>query len=307
MDSPAASDGVLFLGIWGINSNTTTTLMRRVSNMFSDHFENVCLIQVKSLRKRGMVSLQKQLLEKVSMNRNLNVVNVVRGMSMIIKQRLCLKRVLVILEGVDTLHQLRALVGSRDWFGSGRDVVGPFSVFLFHNGVINRVGEVKYMGSDVEVYDRMEAREICFQVLKDMIKNLGYCEVGTLIYCLSNGGLKLLQSDMDVIKILNEENPGNMLEFWVETMDEVDLIDVEMEVEEQVAEQQKVAEHQKATNLAQEARTVDDACVEIRKKKCKTNDEVEIKFSDEESIVDSDSDVEGKWPIFRAATDMKDP
>ncbi|XP_019173819.1 PREDICTED: uncharacterized protein LOC109169391 [Ipomoea nil] len=38
-----------------------------------------------------------------------------------------------------------------------------------------------------------------------------------------------------------------------------------------------------------------------------TKDENEIKFSYEESIVDSDSDVEGKWPIFRAATDMKDP
>ncbi|XP_019199102.1 PREDICTED: uncharacterized protein LOC109192856 [Ipomoea nil] len=180
------------------------------------------------------------------------------------------------------------------------------------------------MGGDVEVYDRMEAREICLQMLKDMIKNLGYSEVGALIYCLSNDGLKLLQSDMDVITILNEDNPGNMLEFWVETMDEVDLVDADMEVletesdwenaieveclkvEEQVGEQQKVAEKQKAANA--EARAVDDAFVENRKtKKVKTNDEVEIKFSDEESIVDSDSDVEGKWPIFRAATDMKDP
>ncbi|XP_031130589.1 TMV resistance protein N-like [Ipomoea triloba] len=122
MESPAASDGVLFLGIWGMNSYTTTTLMRRISNMFSDHFESVCLIQVKSLKKRGMVSLQKQLLEKVSMNRNLNVMNVVQGMSMI-KQRLSLKKVLVILEGVDSLHQLRALVGSRDWFGSGSRII----------------------------------------------------------------------------------------------------------------------------------------------------------------------------------------
>nr|GMD04738.1 TMV resistance protein N-like [Ipomoea batatas]GME21741.1 TMV resistance protein N-like [Ipomoea batatas] len=123
MESPVAvSDGVLFLGIWGMNSNTTTTLMMRISNMFPDHFENVCLIQVKSLRKRGMVSLQKQLLEKVSLNRNLNVMNVVQGMSMI-KQRLCLKKVLVILEGVDSLHQLRALVGSRDWFGSGSRII----------------------------------------------------------------------------------------------------------------------------------------------------------------------------------------
>ncbi|XP_031130590.1 TMV resistance protein N-like [Ipomoea triloba] len=121
MESPATTQDVLFLGIWETN-NSTTILMKKIFNMFSDLFESVCLIQVNNLKKRGLMSLQKKLLKKVDIKPNLNVMNAIQGMGMI-KQKFCLKKVLVILEGIDTLHQLHALVGSRNWFGSGSRII----------------------------------------------------------------------------------------------------------------------------------------------------------------------------------------
>ncbi|XP_019182165.1 PREDICTED: uncharacterized protein LOC109177307 isoform X2 [Ipomoea nil] len=197
-----------------------------------------------------------------------------------------------------------------------RDGVGPFSVFLFHNGIINRVGEVKYLGGDVQVYAKMEANEVCLTVLKDKMKQLGYCEIGTLIYCYWNGSLKLLQSDNDVISILNEVNPDNMLELWVETMDELNLIDAEIEVVESDGDWESEVEVDCVGLDKQVGVVVGDDLIADQKRDPKVekegetmtkNMEDEINFSDEDSIVDSDSDGEVKWPVFRAATDMQDP
>jgi hypothetical protein len=48
--------------------------------------------------------------------------NVDRGMNMI-KKRLHSRKVLLILDDIDKLDQLQAIVGSRDWFGSGSGII----------------------------------------------------------------------------------------------------------------------------------------------------------------------------------------
>ena len=40
-----------------------------------------------------------------------------------IQERLCGRRVLVILDDVDQLEQLKIMVGSRDWFGPGSRII----------------------------------------------------------------------------------------------------------------------------------------------------------------------------------------
>lgn len=65
-------------------------------------------------KSRCMLHLQKQLLRDVLLRQNL-IINV-DEMTQMIKERFCFKKVLV-LDDVDCLDQLEALVGDCNWFG----------------------------------------------------------------------------------------------------------------------------------------------------------------------------------------------
>jgi len=119
------SDEVLMAGIYGMKEMNTskTKLAREVYNMIADQFEGSCFLDdvSENSNKHGLVHLQNMLLSKMGVE-DIWLGNAYKGVSTI-KQKLDKKKVLLVLDDVDTLEQLEFLVGGTDWFGSGSRVI----------------------------------------------------------------------------------------------------------------------------------------------------------------------------------------
>nr|WIL60028.1 nodulation protein [Melilotus officinalis] len=116
------SDEVIMAGIHGVNKSKTT-LARAVYKLIADQFEGSCFLDgvSENSNKHGLVYLQNMLLSEIG-EEDIWFGNAYKGVS-IIKHRLHKKKVLLVLDNVDTLEQLEFLVGGIDWFGSGSRVI----------------------------------------------------------------------------------------------------------------------------------------------------------------------------------------
>ncbi|KAL1356255.1 hypothetical protein HN51_008265 [Arachis hypogaea] len=117
------SNDIKMVGIYGIGGIGKTTIARAVYNSISSRFEGSSFLADvrENTMKHGLVQLQETLLHNF-LGENINLGDVNRGIP-IIKRRLCTKKVLLILDDVDNLRQLRSLAGSHDWFGSGSRII----------------------------------------------------------------------------------------------------------------------------------------------------------------------------------------
>ncbi|XP_038877735.1 disease resistance protein RPS6-like, partial [Benincasa hispida] len=118
------SDGVYMMGIYGIGGIGKTTLAKALYNKIAHQFEGFCFLSnVREASKQfnGLVQQQEKLLYEI-LKDDLKVGNLDEGIN-IIRSRLRSKKVLVVLDDVDKLEQLEALVGGRDWFGPGSKII----------------------------------------------------------------------------------------------------------------------------------------------------------------------------------------
>jgi hypothetical protein len=119
------ANDVRMLGIWGIGGVGKTTLSKAIYNKLFHSFEDKSyLSNIRETSKNfdGLVRLQEQLLSDILKTSEIKVNNVDRGITLI-QQRLCGRRVLLILDDVDQLEQLNAIARSRDWFGPGSRII----------------------------------------------------------------------------------------------------------------------------------------------------------------------------------------
>ncbi|KAF8038547.1 hypothetical protein BT93_B1169 [Corymbia citriodora subsp. variegata] len=121
-----SNDGVLMVGLWGQGGIGKTSLAKALYNATFRQFEGSCfLAKVRETSKgsRGLVTLQEILLQKILLlHQRLEIFDVDEGIN-IIQHRLGCKKVLLILDDVDDLYQLNALVGEGKWFGNGSRIV----------------------------------------------------------------------------------------------------------------------------------------------------------------------------------------
>nr|ADI99936.1 TIR-CC-NBS-AAA+ATPase class resistance protein [Cucumis sativus] len=119
------SNEITMVGLYGIGGMGKTTLAKALYNKISDDFEGCCFlanVREASNQYRGLVELQKTLIREILMDDSIKVSNVGIGIS-IIRDRLCSKKIILILDDIDTHEQLQALAGGHDWFGHGSKVI----------------------------------------------------------------------------------------------------------------------------------------------------------------------------------------
>ncbi|CAN6446199.1 unnamed protein product [Victoria cruziana] len=117
---------VHMIGIHGMGGLGKTTIAKAVHNDLAEGFDSAACflsnIREKSKFSNGLVDLQKQLIRDILKEKDISISDVSRGQNLI-KERATSKRVLLVLDDVDSVEQMDALAGGRDWFGSGSVII----------------------------------------------------------------------------------------------------------------------------------------------------------------------------------------
>ncbi|XP_042484785.1 disease resistance protein Roq1-like [Macadamia integrifolia] len=114
------SNDVKIVGVWGLGGIGKTTIAKVVYNKILNNFEGCCFLE--KVGDTSLIDLQDRLLSGTLKGERFNITNEDKGTNMI-KERLCRKKVLIILDDVDEESQLDRLVEKCDWLGSGIKIV----------------------------------------------------------------------------------------------------------------------------------------------------------------------------------------
>ncbi|KAL4642306.1 hypothetical protein ACB092_02G006400, partial [Castanea dentata] len=118
------SNEVCFLGIHGLPGIGKTTIAKVVYWIIAHQFEGSCFLEkVREKSIKGMIQLQEKLLSKILQDDSYLMVDSEFEGKILIRERICCKKVLLVLDDVDDSEQIKKLLGTCDWFASGSVVI----------------------------------------------------------------------------------------------------------------------------------------------------------------------------------------
>ncbi|XP_070665612.1 disease resistance protein RUN1-like isoform X2 [Malus domestica] len=144
------SDDVRVIGISGMGGIGKTTIAKAIYNEFYERFEGKSFLE--KVREKKLEKLQKQLLFDILQTKT-KVSSVAAGTALV-RERFRRLKVLVIVDDVDDVKQLRELVGNCHFFGPGsRIIITTKNESVLKEFAIQKIYRAKVM-------DREEALEL---------------------------------------------------------------------------------------------------------------------------------------------------
>ncbi|XP_054781600.1 disease resistance protein RPV1-like isoform X2 [Prosopis cineraria] len=182
-----SSNDVLLLGIWGMGGIGKTTIAKSIYNEIGRTFESRSFLSnIREVweRDNGPINLQQQLLLEICKTTKMEIFSIDFG-KVKLKESLCHKRALVVLDDVNKDEQLNALFGSREWFAPGsRVIVTTRDKHLLNVLKVNHVYEMEKM-------DLSESIELfSWHAFKQPSPRKGFIELSRNVVAYS-GGLPL--------------------------------------------------------------------------------------------------------------------
>ncbi|XP_057987886.1 disease resistance protein RPV1-like isoform X2 [Hevea brasiliensis] len=111
--------------IYGIGGVGKTTIAKTVYNMNYDNFEGrsfLANIKETSEQLNGLLHIQRQLLSDILKDQPINIYNVDEGIIKV-KEAICCRRVLIVLDDVDHIDQFNAIIGMQKWLYPGSKII----------------------------------------------------------------------------------------------------------------------------------------------------------------------------------------
>ena len=194
-------NGVCMTGICGTGGLGKTVLAREIYEAVKHTFEGFCFIaNVRGdTNKHGLPRLQQQLLVDILEDRSIDIRDIYDGVKMI-KNLLCSRRVILVIDDVNQLDQLEKLVGEHCWFGPGswiiittrdRNLLAQHGVDKIHK--LNRLDE-----SDsqklfcLKAFKNEQPKECYMKLIQDVV-----CHSDGLPLALVTWGCLLFGKTMD--------------------------------------------------------------------------------------------------------------
>ncbi|QHO54041.1 hypothetical protein HN51_022723 [Arachis hypogaea] len=181
-----AKDVQLF-GILGIGGIGKTTIAKAIYNQIHRDFEGSSFLE--NIREfweliTARVNLQEHLLSDIYKTTKIRIHSIEFGKT-ILQQKLRHRRVLVILDDVDELDQLKALCWSREWFGPGSRII-----ITTRDESLLRVLNVDHISRMSEMDNDESVEHFCWNAFKQSSPKEDFAElsIDVVAYC---GGLPL--------------------------------------------------------------------------------------------------------------------
>ncbi|CAH1431599.1 unnamed protein product [Lactuca virosa] len=137
-------DDVRMIGIWGVGGGGKTTLASLIYDEICSKFDGCCFVE--NIREEsgryGLGKLKEKILSEMEVNR-------AGGGRVLINNRFRHRKVLIVLDDVDHLDQLKALAGSHDWFGEGsRIIITTRDKHLLAAHKVNVIHNIRLLNND---------------------------------------------------------------------------------------------------------------------------------------------------------------